>query len=152
MKSAASEPRATFTSIEHSTQADWAIIAANVVPFARSLPDRVMAHLRLLDGDFGGFPIDRLAHCLQTATLAQFTGDACFAELGLGVFGRDGDMTLEQQAELVPYIRLAPRPVELLAGNAGAVLVVAVAGPAPGAICSSSADSATATIIRISRS
>ena len=32
------------------------------------------------------------------------------------------------------------------------LLVVAVAGPAPGAICSSSADSATATIIRISRS
>ena len=74
MSSASSEPRATFTSIEHSTKADWQIIAANVVPFARSLPDRVMAHLRLLDGDFGGFPIDRLAHCLQTATLAHRDG------------------------------------------------------------------------------
>jgi predicted HD phosphohydrolase len=68
------EPRATFTSIENSTQQDWRIIAANVVPFASHLTDRVLAHLRLLDGDFGGFPIDRLAHCKQTATLAHRDG------------------------------------------------------------------------------
>ena len=68
------EPRATFNSIEHSTQQDWMIIAANVVPFASKLTDRVLAHLRLLDGDFGGFPIDRLAHCRQTATLAHRDG------------------------------------------------------------------------------
>ena len=30
----------------------------------------MLAHLRLLDGDFGGFAIDRLAHSLQTATRA----------------------------------------------------------------------------------
>ncbi len=30
----------------------------------------MIAHLRLLDGDYGVFPIDRLNHCLQTATLA----------------------------------------------------------------------------------
>jgi predicted HD phosphohydrolase len=30
----------------------------------------VIAHLRLLDGDFGGFPVDRLTHSLQTATRA----------------------------------------------------------------------------------
>jgi predicted HD phosphohydrolase len=41
---------------------------------ARSLPDRVLDHLRLLDGDFGGFPVDRLTHCLQTATLAHRDG------------------------------------------------------------------------------
>jgi predicted HD phosphohydrolase len=68
------EARAGFTSIEQSTAKDWGIIAANLLPFARNLPDRVMAHLRLLDGDFGGFPIDRLAHCLQTATLAHRDG------------------------------------------------------------------------------
>ncbi|MBK5061876.1 HD domain-containing protein [Burkholderia sp. R-70199] len=28
-------------------------------------------HLRLLKGDFGGFPVDRLTHSLQTATLAH---------------------------------------------------------------------------------
>ena len=68
------EPRASFTSIEHSTAKDWGIIAGNLLPFARTLPDRVMAHLKLLDGDFGGFPIDRLQHCLQTATLAHKDG------------------------------------------------------------------------------
>ena len=29
-----------------------------------------MAHLKLLEGDFGGFPVDRLTHSLQTATRA----------------------------------------------------------------------------------
>jgi predicted HD phosphohydrolase len=33
-----------------------------------------MTHLKLLDGDFGGFPIDRLQHCLQTATRAHRDG------------------------------------------------------------------------------
>jgi predicted HD phosphohydrolase len=41
---------------------------------AQALPDRVLAHLRLLDGDFGGFPVDRLTHSLQTATLALKDG------------------------------------------------------------------------------
>ena len=73
-KPSSDAPRASFTSIEQSTAKDWGIIAANLLPFARTLPDRVMAHLRLLDGDFGGFPIDRLQHCLQTATLAHRDG------------------------------------------------------------------------------
>src|SRR5262245_18930833 len=63
-------PRATFTTMEHSTQADWGKIGMQFLPFARALPDRVLAHLRLLDGDFGGFAVDRLTHCLQTATRA----------------------------------------------------------------------------------
>lgn len=33
-----------------------------------------MKHLTLLDGDFGGFPVDRLTHCLQSATLAHKDG------------------------------------------------------------------------------
>jgi len=33
-----------------------------------------MAHLNLLNGDFGGFPIDRLTHSLQTATRAHRDG------------------------------------------------------------------------------
>ena len=33
-----------------------------------------MAHLRLLDGDYGGFAVDRLTHSLQTATRAQRDG------------------------------------------------------------------------------
>ena len=41
---------------------------------ASTLPDRVLAHLKLLDGDYGGFPVDRLTHSLQTATLALRDG------------------------------------------------------------------------------
>ncbi len=69
------QARATFTSIEDSTQDDWAIIGASFVEYARELPDRVMAHLRLLDGDCGGFAVDRLQHSLQTATRAHRGGE-----------------------------------------------------------------------------
>lgn len=69
------EPRAAFTTMEHSTAADWATIGASFVPFAQKLPDRILAHLRLLDGDYGGFAVDRLAHSLQTATRAHRAGE-----------------------------------------------------------------------------
>jgi predicted HD phosphohydrolase len=67
-------PRATFKSMEQSTQADWACIVPEAKAMAKALPDRVMAHLKLLDGDHGGFPVDRLTHSLQTATLAAKDG------------------------------------------------------------------------------
>jgi predicted HD phosphohydrolase len=60
--------------MEASTQADWMKIVAQFVPFAQALPDRILTHLRLLDGDYGGFPVDRLTHCLQTATRAHADG------------------------------------------------------------------------------
>jgi len=66
--------RATFTSMAASTQADWRVIGAEFVRFAGGLADRVLAHLMLLDGDYGGFPVDRLTHSLQTATLAHADG------------------------------------------------------------------------------
>ena len=66
--------RATFTRMLDSTQADWALIVPEAMKLASTLPDRVLAHLKLLDGDFGGFPIDRYSHCLQTATLALKDG------------------------------------------------------------------------------
>jgi predicted HD phosphohydrolase len=67
-------PRARFTSMEHGTADDWAVISSHFPDFARGLPDRVLAHLRLLDGDYGGFVVDRLTHSLQTATLAHRDG------------------------------------------------------------------------------
>lgn len=67
--------RATFTNMERSTGEDWAVIGAGFVDFARGLPDRVLAHLALLDGDYGGFAVDRLQHSLQTATRAQRAGE-----------------------------------------------------------------------------
>ena len=60
--------------MEASTQADWGVIAAEFVRFGKGLADRVLAHLALLDGDYGGFPVDRLTHSLQTATLAHADG------------------------------------------------------------------------------
>jgi predicted HD phosphohydrolase len=66
--------RATFTRMDESSREDWALIVPEALQMARTLPDRVLAHLRLLDGDFGGFPVDRLTHCLQTATLAHRDG------------------------------------------------------------------------------
>ncbi|WP_373488053.1 HD domain-containing protein [Blastomonas sp.] len=68
------EARAGFSAMVDGTQEDWAIIAGQYFAFATGLPDRVLAHLRLLDGDFGGFPIDRLQHSLQTATRAHRDG------------------------------------------------------------------------------
>lgn len=67
-------PRARFSHMKEGTREDWAAISGEFMPFAAALPDRVLAHLRLLDGDCGGFPIDRLAHSLQTATLAHRDG------------------------------------------------------------------------------
>ena len=66
--------RATFRSMEEGTEADWRVIGSHFFPFAEKLADRVLDHLRLLDGDYGGFPVDRLSHCLQTATRAHRDG------------------------------------------------------------------------------
>ncbi|MEH6364827.1 MULTISPECIES: HD domain-containing protein [Pseudomonas] len=66
--------QATFTHMDQGTADDWAIIAKDFTAFAAHLPDRILTHLKLLDGDFGGFPIDRLQHSLQTATRAHQDG------------------------------------------------------------------------------
>jgi predicted HD phosphohydrolase len=66
--------RASFTDMKNSTQQDWEIIASDFLPYNRKLPDRIMAHLRLLEGDYGGFPVDRYTHSLQTATRALRAG------------------------------------------------------------------------------
>ncbi|SDL06236.1 Predicted HD phosphohydrolase [Pseudomonas delhiensis] len=66
--------RATFTHMEDGTAEDWSAISQHFSEYAAQLPDRILAHLRLLDGDFGGFPVDRLTHSLQTATLAYRDG------------------------------------------------------------------------------
>lgn len=65
---------AAFHHMRDGTPEDWAVIAREFGAYARELPGRVLTHLKLLDGDFGGFPVDRLTHCLQTATLAHRDG------------------------------------------------------------------------------
>jgi predicted HD phosphohydrolase len=66
--------RANFRTVTESTQDDWQLIGRELQRFAKQLPDRLIAHLRLLQGDHGGFPVDRLEHCLQTATRAYQAG------------------------------------------------------------------------------
>ena len=66
--------RARFTSMEQSTADDWKAIGAEFAGFSRQLPDRLIAHLKLLEGDYGGFPVDRYTHSLQTATRALRDG------------------------------------------------------------------------------
>jgi len=66
--------RAAFHQMTEGTQEDWMIIGGTAMEFNRGLPDRVLAHLKLLANDYGGFAIDRLDHCLQTATRAHRDG------------------------------------------------------------------------------
>src|SRR2546421_365338 len=70
----ANPARASFTTMEGSTADDWQIIATQFLPYAGALPDRILGHLRLLEGDCGGFAVDRLMHSLQTATRAHRDG------------------------------------------------------------------------------
>ena len=67
-------PSATFHDMSQSTQEDWMAIMQHNIPFSRSGGSRVLEHLKLLDGDFGGFAVDRLTHSLQTATRAHRDG------------------------------------------------------------------------------
>lgn len=65
-----SADRAKFHAMSEGTAEDWSIIAEKTIEHFYALPDRLLAHLRLLEGDYGGFAVDRLAHSLQTATRA----------------------------------------------------------------------------------
>lgn len=65
---------ATFTNMQESTVEDWQKIGTSFREFAKGLPERILGHLKLLEGDFGGFRVDRLTHCLQTATRAHRDG------------------------------------------------------------------------------
>jgi predicted HD phosphohydrolase len=87
--------RATFSRMQDSTADDWQKIGAEFMPFARRLPDRLVAHLKVLEGDYGGFPVDRYTHSLQTATRAlrdgrddEYVACALFHDIGdtLGTF------------------------------------------------------------------
>ncbi|MEL7489840.1 MAG: phosphohydrolase [Pseudomonadota bacterium] len=67
-------PRAKFNAMTEGDQEDWMIIASQYLPYAAAGGKRVLDHLKLLDGDYGGFKVDRLTHCLQTATRAHRDG------------------------------------------------------------------------------
>ena len=62
--------RAKFTAMTESTQAEWMAIGQIGAPYNRQMPDRMLAHLKMLGDDEGGFAVNRLEHSLQTATRA----------------------------------------------------------------------------------
>ena len=66
--------RAQFHHMKDGTQEDWEIIGAEFFEFRGDVCTRIKAHLMLLEGDCGGFAVDRLTHSLQTATLAHNDG------------------------------------------------------------------------------
>ena len=68
------EEQARFREMLEGSKEDWDIIAEHSRHFNKGLARRVLDHLKLLDGDYGGFPVDRLTHSLQTATRAHRDG------------------------------------------------------------------------------
>lgn len=74
MDDAGTLTRARFTRMEDSTAEDWAVIMAKHTALVEALPDRILEQLRLLGTGDGGFAVDRLTHCLQTAHRAEVDG------------------------------------------------------------------------------
>ncbi|MGZ6019814.1 MAG: HD domain-containing protein [Phenylobacterium sp.] len=68
------QDRAKFHAMTEGTQEDWAAIMRAAAPHRGELADRLLAHLKLLDNDHGGFAVDRLEHSLQTVTRAHRDG------------------------------------------------------------------------------
>ncbi|MFT7503924.1 MAG: putative HD phosphohydrolase [Gammaproteobacteria bacterium] len=66
--------RTSFKSFEESTAQDWAIIAPQLSVTQGLVADRVINLLSELGEDYGGFPVNRLEHSLQTATRAERDG------------------------------------------------------------------------------
>lgn len=64
-----------FKKMSDSSADDWQHIMGEQKQFMGGLADRILSHMNLLNGDYGGFPIDRLQHCLQTAELAAEAGE-----------------------------------------------------------------------------
>ncbi len=66
----------TISSLAEATREDVELICAYDRVWQRDLPARVLAHLELLRGDYGGMSVDRLDHCLQTASRATRAGES----------------------------------------------------------------------------
>ena len=69
--------RAQFREMLEGTKEDWDIIVAHSKSFNKGLAKRVLDHLRLLDGDYGGFPVDRLTHSRHTRTPRRTRRGVC---------------------------------------------------------------------------
>lgn len=63
-----------FHAMTDGTPAQWQAIAAGDRLYAAALADRVLTQLEMLADSRHGFAIDRLQHCLQSATRAANDG------------------------------------------------------------------------------
>lgn len=63
-----------FTRMADGSADDYKLLESYEKDFAAGLPDRVLAHLRLLSDSCGGYKVSRLEHSLQSASRAQRDG------------------------------------------------------------------------------
>lgn len=66
--------RATFRQLKGVTFEEFAPLLEATEVFRQELPERILRSLRRMGGQYDGFPIDRLQHSLQAATLALRDG------------------------------------------------------------------------------
>ncbi len=66
--------RAEFHAMTEGTVQDWRAISRAAKPFNAAHADRLLASLRALGEDEGGYSVDRLEHSLQSATRAHRDG------------------------------------------------------------------------------
>ena len=66
--------KAAFHAMTEGTPQDWQAITTAGRSFHKAHGDRLIAALKDLGGDTGGFAVDRLTHSLQTATRAMRDG------------------------------------------------------------------------------
>jgi predicted HD phosphohydrolase len=66
--------KAGFRAMTEGTVEDWRAIGAAGASFRAAYGDRLIAAMKELGGDTGGFAVDRLTHSLQTATRAMRDG------------------------------------------------------------------------------
>jgi predicted HD phosphohydrolase len=64
----------TFTRMDESTAEQWAHIGVEHMKDQQLVADHVLSLLRSLQHLVGGFAVDQLTHCLQTATRAERDG------------------------------------------------------------------------------
>ena len=63
-----------WTKMEDGTQEDWDLLCKLEEDFNADLVDRVLAQLKTLDVDWGGYRVTRYQHSLQSATRAHRDG------------------------------------------------------------------------------
>ena len=59
-KAVADAEQTTITRMKDGTREDYAEVARHSERFFQGLPDRILRHLELLEGETGGYAVDRL--------------------------------------------------------------------------------------------